>query len=117
VDEKQVIFYSQKYTRKAQADWAEALKKARDLVDNPSKCNKSTSYCATKYVKNLTYDKKTGETLKDSQCVAFWWGETTKKEELDGYDAIAIMTSEYKESMKKLLIFIEGFGKSKRPLK
>src|SRR5699024_4885511 len=34
VDEKQVIFYSQKYAKKAKADRAEALKKARDLVNN-----------------------------------------------------------------------------------
>src|SRR5699024_1848339 len=89
VDEKQVIFYSQKYAKKAKADRAEALKKARDLVNNPSKYNKSTAYGAAKYVKNLSYDKKTGEILKEAQkALLFDEEKLRKEEELDGYYAI-----------------------------
>jgi hypothetical protein len=35
-----------------------------DLIKNPAKYNKSTSYGAAKYVKNLTFDAKTGEILE-----------------------------------------------------
>lgn len=36
VDEKQVIFYSEKYAQKAKADRAPALKKAKNLIRTPS---------------------------------------------------------------------------------
>lgn len=41
VDEKQVIFYSGKYARKAKADRAAAITKAKDLVNKPTKYNQT----------------------------------------------------------------------------
>ncbi|MDD4146629.1 MAG: hypothetical protein PHS83_06025 [Clostridia bacterium] len=55
IDEKQVIFYSADYARKAKADRECALLKAHDLVKNPSKYNKALSYGVAKYVKNLVF--------------------------------------------------------------
>lgn len=116
VDEKQVIFYSGKYARKAKADRAEALQKARDLVDNPSKYNKATTYGAARYVKNLKYDKKTGEILKDSrQALLFDEEKLRKEEELDGY--YAIITSEYKESDEKIIDLYRGLWKIEESFK
>ncbi|MCJ7841494.1 IS1634 family transposase, partial [Lederbergia sp. NSJ-179] len=60
VDEKQVVFYSEKYAAKARADRAPALEKAKDLIKEPTKYNRATSVGAAKYVKNLTFDSKTG---------------------------------------------------------
>jgi transposase len=67
VDEKQVIFYSTKYALKAKKDRAATLKKAKDLIRNPAKYNKSTSYGAAKYIRNLTFDSKTGEILEGAR--------------------------------------------------
>ncbi|WP_010532499.1 IS1634 family transposase [Lentibacillus jeotgali] len=116
VDEKQVIFYSRKYAQKAKADRAEALHKAKDLVNNPSKYNKATTYGAAKYVKNLAYDKKTGELLKNSQKTLFFDEEKLRKEEeLDGY--YAIMTSEYKETDEKIIDLYRGLWKIEESFK
>src|SRR5690625_3786584 len=102
VDEKQVILYSRKYAAKAKADRAKALTKARDLVNNPSRYNRATSVGAAKYIKNLTFDKKTGEILEDTQKALIFDDEKLRKEEeLDGY--YAIMTSEYKESDERIV--------------
>lgn len=57
---KQVVLWSKKYEQKANADREEVLKKAHDLVTNPKKYTKATSYGAAKYVKNISFDKKTG---------------------------------------------------------
>ena len=67
-----MIFYSPKYAAKARQDRAAALAKANDLIKNPGKYNKSTSYGAAKYIKNLTFDADTGEILEDArQHLAF----------------------------------------------
>jgi len=65
VDEKQVIIYSEKYAKKAKHDREQVVKKAKDLIKNPSKYDKAKSYGAAKYVKNLTFDPDTGEILED----------------------------------------------------
>jgi transposase len=116
VDEKQVIFYSRKYAQKAKTDRANALAKARDLVNNPSRYNRTTSVGAAKYVKNLTFDKKTGEILEDAQrALLFDEEKLRKEEELDGY--YAIMTSEYKESDETIVELYRGLWKIEESFK
>ena len=61
--EKQVVFWGRKYAAKARAEREETLRKACDLVANPQKYLKATSYGAAKYVKNVKYDERTGEIL------------------------------------------------------
>jgi hypothetical protein len=36
-DEKQVIFYSEKYAKRAKAERAKAIAKAMDIIENPAK--------------------------------------------------------------------------------
>ncbi len=61
IDAKQVVFYSEKYAKKAKMDRAKAIEKAKKLIKTPSSYNQSTSYGAAGYVKNLTFVKDTGE--------------------------------------------------------
>lgn len=110
VDEKQVIFYSEKYAQKAKADRAPALEKAKDLIRTPSRYNKATSFGASKYVKNLTFDKKTGEVLDDAkQSILLDEEKLAKEEALDGY--YAIITSEYGESDERIIEIYRGLWK------
>ena len=57
VHEKQVVFYSEKYARRAKADRAMAIAKAQELITNPGSYTRATSYGAAKYVKNIKFDK------------------------------------------------------------
>ncbi|WP_010632434.1 IS1634 family transposase [Sporolactobacillus vineae] len=110
IDEKQVVFYSKKYALKAKADRAAALEKARRLIQDPSRYNRATSQGAAKYVKNLTFDSKTGEIMETTQAALFFDEEKLKKEEqFDGY--YAIVTSEYQETDEHIIELYRGLWK------
>jgi transposase len=78
IDEKQVVFWSKKYAQKAKSEREERIQKAKDILADPKKYNKDTAHGGTAYIKNITYDKKTGEVIAD----------TGKRLELDSEKAI-----------------------------
>lgn len=92
VYEKQIVFWAKKYASKARAEREEVVKKALDLVADPQKYNKATTYGAAKYVKNLDFDKETGEILEGKKHPYFDSEKLTQEEMYDGY--YAIVTSE-----------------------
>jgi transposase len=93
VYEKQVVFWSYKYFRKARAERAEMIAKAEGLVADPKKHNKATSYGAAAYVSNLEFDKSTGEvTPAKGKMLAVNYEKIREEEKYDGY--YAIVTSE-----------------------
>jgi len=106
LDEKQIAFYSPDYDKRAKAERAAAVAKARDMVNDPSKYNRATSYGAAKYVKNLVYDKDTGEILTSKQRPCFDEDKLMEEEKYDGY--YAIITSELEESDEKILDIYRG---------
>lgn len=116
IDEKQVIFYSPEYDKRAKYERAEAVAKARDMVKNPSKYNRATSHGAAKYVQNLAFDKKTGEVLPDAAKLLLFNAERLKEEEsLDGF--YAIVTSECDESDGKIIELYKGLWKIEEAFK
>lgn len=92
VHEKQVVFWSAKYAYKAKAEREELVKKALELVDNPAKYTRATSYGAAKYVKSLKFDKDTGEVVEGKQCPSFDHKRLAEEQRYDGY--YALVTSE-----------------------
>ncbi|GHV36841.1 hypothetical protein FACS1894187_12190 [Synergistales bacterium] len=115
VDEKQVVFYSKDYDKKAKAEREPALIKARELVNNPSKYNRATSYGAAKYVKNLQYDKNTGEIVVTDQRPVFDEEKLREEEKFDGY--YAIVTSEYKKTDEEIIEIYRGLWKIEESFK
>jgi len=96
VDEKQVAFYSVKYDKRAKAERAFVLAKAEDLVANPGKYSRATSYGAAGYIRNLKFDKKTGDVLDTGTALSINWNKVREEEATDGY--YMIVTSEMEES-------------------
>lgn len=92
VYEKQVVFWGKKYALKARAEREQVLKKAQDLVANPQKYTKATSFGAAKYVTNVKYDEETGEVLEFKNNPALDLAKVAEDEKYDGY--YAIVTSE-----------------------
>lgn len=88
VDEKQVVFYSEKYSKRAKADRAATIAKAQDLIRDPGKYTRATSYGAAAYVKNIDFDKETGEILETSKTLTLDLEKLKDEEALDGKSVV-----------------------------
>ena len=106
VHEKQVVFWSKKYADKASAEREEVVKKAMELVKDPKKYSKATSYGAAKYVKNLEFNKETGEILEGKKRPYFDFDKLAEEKKYDGY--YAIVTSELERSDKQIIDTYRG---------
>jgi hypothetical protein len=89
IAEKQVVFYSRDYDRRAKSDRATAVAKAKALVSNPDKFNKYNTYGAAKYIKHIEFDEETGEIIKARSIITFDEEKLAEDEKLDGYYVIA----------------------------
>lgn len=101
VDEKQVVFWSEKYAKRAKAEREAALAKARDLTIHPGNYTRATSYGAAKYVKKVDFDKETGEILTASSELDINEELIREEELLDGY--YVLVTSEMDEPDDKII--------------
>ena len=106
VDEKQVIFYSEKYDKRAKAERAATIAKAQELISNPGKYTQATSYGASGYIKNIEFDKETGEIIESSKKLSLDLEKLKEDEKYDGY--YVIVTSEYKESDDRIIDMYRG---------
>lgn len=106
VYEKQVVFWAKKYADKARAERQEVVKKAMELVSDPTKYKRAITYGAAKYVKNVEFNSKTGEILKGSKSPCFDFDKLAEDEKYDGY--YAIVTSELKMSNGEIIDAYRG---------
>lgn len=109
VHEKQVVFYSEKYDKRAKAEREIVIAKAMDLIANPSKYTRATSYGAAAYVKNIDFDKNTGEILIPTKALSLDLEKMKQDEALDGY--YVIITSEHKETDDRVIEMYRGLWK------
>ncbi|BEP29561.1 IS1634 family transposase [Helicovermis profundi] len=114
IDVKQVVFYSEKYAKKARHERAKAIEKAEKLIKSPSSYNRSTSHGAAGYVKNLTFVKETGE-IADSTALILDKKKIKDQEELDGY--YVLVTSEYEKSASDIIEIYRGLWKIEESFK
>ena len=96
IAEKQVVFYSSDYDKKAKADRASAVEKARALIRNPKQFSKYNTYGAAKYIQHIEFDKETGEILQAKSLLSFNEKLLAEEEKYDGY--YVIVTSRYNET-------------------
>ncbi len=91
VDQKQMVYFSQKYADKQKRDREKIVAKAKDLMAHPDKYTKATSYGVAGYVKNLKFVKDTGEVANASE-LSLNEERIREEEKYDGY--YSIVTSE-----------------------
>lgn len=115
VDEKQVVFWSEKYAKRAKAERESALAKARDLAAHPGSYNRATSYGAAKYVKKVAYDKDTGEILTGQSVLDIDEEKIREEEALDGY--YVLVTSEMDEADDRIIDMYRGLWKIEESFK
>lgn len=115
VDEKQVVFWSEKYAKRAKFERQAALEKAAKLVKNPGGYTKSTSYGAAKYIKKLDFDKETGEILTASSILRIDEEKIREEEALDGY--YMLLTSEMQTPDDKIIDMYRGLWRIEESFK
>ncbi|HIS25808.1 MAG TPA: IS1634 family transposase [Candidatus Pullilachnospira intestinigallinarum] len=115
VDEKQVVFWSEKYAKRAKAERETALAKARDLAQNPGNYTRATSYGAAKYVKKIDYDKETGEILAASSILDIDEEKIREEEALDGY--YMLLTSEIEATDDEIIDMYRGLWRIEESFK
>lgn len=115
VDEKQVIFWSADYAKRAKAERQPAIDKARDLIGNVQKYNKKNCYGASKYVKHLVFDKNTGEIIEAKSQLSLDEDKIAEEEKLDGY--YAIVTSEIEKTDSEVIDIYRGLWRIEETFK
>jgi transposase len=115
IDQKQVIFYSKKYAERSKKKREEALKKAADMIANPSKYTKATNYGAANYVLNIEFDKETGEYKENGKILTLDEEKIKQEEKFDGY--YAIISSELDETDECIVEHYHGLWKIEESFK
>lgn len=114
VDQKQMVYYSQKYADKQKRDRETIIKKANDLISNPDKYSKATSYGVAGYIKNLKFVKETGE-IADKNNLILNLEKIKEEEKYDGY--YSIVTSEENLSDLEIRDIYKGLAKIEETFK
>jgi hypothetical protein len=116
IDVKVVAFWSSKYARRAKYERAKTIEKARVLVSDPSKYDRAIHFGATRYLKGVHIDKKTGEMLAGAGCVPCMDEDMIAAEErLDGY--YVIVTSECAMSDNQIIDTYRGLWRIEETFK
>lgn len=95
VDQKQMVYYSEKYAKKQRSDREVMVQRAKDLIKHPKKYDKVTSAGSASYVLNIAFDKSTGE-IVEGKALELNLEKIAEEEKYDGY--YSIVTSELKMS-------------------
>lgn len=121
IEVKYVAFWSEKYARRARYEREKVLEKARALIAHPSAYTKATSYGAARYIKNLHFNKTTGE-IVDGNTLELDSCAIEEEARYDGY--YVIVTSETNwdderiiDTYRELWRIEESFKISKSELK
>ena len=114
VDQKQMVYYSQKYADKQKRDRQMVIEKANDLIKNPSAYTRATSYGAAGYVNNIKFDKETGIITNASE-LTLNEDKINEDAKFDGY--YSIVTSEENLSDLELRNIYKGLAKIEETFK
>ena len=114
VDQKQMVYYSQKYADKQKRDRQMVIEKAKDLIKNPGAYTRATSYGAAGYINNIKFDKETGAISNGSE-LSLNISKINEDEKFDGY--YSIVTSEEHLSDLELRNIYRGLAKIEETFK
>lgn len=107
-DQKQMVYYSQKYADKQKRDRNMMIERAKDLIANPQKYNRVTASGSAAYVNNIKFDKSTGA-VADGLNLSLKLDKIQEEEKYDGY--YSIVTSELDMSDHELRNKYRGLAK------
>ena len=114
VDQKQMVYFSQKYADKQKRDRQMVIEKAKDLIKRPSAYTRATTYGAAGYVNNVKFDEKTGAILEGTS-LSLNEEKIREEEKYDGY--YSIVTSEEELSDLEIRNIYKGLSKIEETFK
>ena len=91
IDQKQMVYYSEKYAKKQRADREVMIQRAKDLIKSPKKYDKITSAGSAAYILNISFNKNTGE-IVEGKNLQLNLEKIEEEKKYDGY--YSIVTSE-----------------------
>ena len=91
IDQKQMVYYSEKYAKKQKTDRDIMVARAKDLIAHPKKYDRVTCAGSAAYICNIAFDKNTGEVV-DGRNLYIDTEKILEEEKCDGY--YSIVTSE-----------------------
>lgn len=91
IDQKQMVYYSEKYAKKQRMDREVMIARAEDMIKHPKKYDKVTSAGSAAYVMNITFNKTTGE-ITEGKLLELNVEKIAEDSKYDGY--YSIVTSE-----------------------
>lgn len=91
VDQKQMVYYSEKYAKKQRMDRQVMVERAKDLLRYPKKYDKITAAGSASYIKDIAFDKETGEVV-EGRVLELDIAKIEEEAKYDGY--YSIVTSE-----------------------
>lgn len=91
IDQKQMVYYSEKYAKKQRKDREVMIERAKDLINHPKKYDKITSAGSAAYINNIAFDKTTGEVV-EGKALSLKLEKIEEDALYDGY--YSIVTSE-----------------------
>lgn len=108
VDQKQMVYYSEKYAKKQRADREVMIRRAQDLIRYPKKYDRVTSAGSAAYVLNIAFDKSTGEIISN-RALELNLKKIEEEEKYDGY--YSVVTSELDMSDIEMRNIYRGLSK------
>ena len=108
IDQKQMVYYSEKYAKKQKADRDAMVARARDIIEHPKKYDRITAKGSASYVQNISFSKETGE-IADGKVLTLDSAKIEEEEKYDGY--YSIVTSELEMSDEEMRNIYRGLAK------
>lgn len=108
VDQKQMVYYSEKYAQKQKRDREAMVARAKDMIQHPQNYSKATHGGSASYVKNISFNKETGE-IVDGQSLELDQAKIEEEAKYDGY--YSIVTSELGMDDRELRKIYRGLAR------
>ncbi|WSI02847.1 IS1634 family transposase [Sedimentibacter sp. MB31-C6] len=115
VEQKWIVFYSEKYAARAKYKREEAISKAIKMIENPAKYRRTFDYGAAGYIENLKIDKETGEILNIKDALVLDKKKIEDEQKYDGY--YAIITSELDDTSEHIIEMYRGLWRIEESFK
>ena len=112
LDVKQIVCYNELYARRQKHKRAEVLEKAQKIIAHPKRYSKKEAGGALRYVKNIEYNRETGECINTKRIPYLDLDKIAEYEKYDGY--YAIITSEVNMPDHKVVRTYHGLWEIER---